>query len=82
MVPITREQNIICGKTRLYGTKHEQTIISRQLFAGHMVGSRPIERKEMNNNRNYFMCVIRSIIVNIILTAGNESARLLNIINK
>ena len=40
------EQNIICSKTRLDGTTHEQTIICRQLFAGHVVDSRPIERKE------------------------------------
>jgi len=25
---------------------HEQTIICRQLFAGHVVGSRPMERKK------------------------------------
>ena len=25
---------------------HEQTIICRQLFAGHVVGSRPMEREE------------------------------------
>ena len=35
-----------CSKTRLDGTTHEQTIICRQLFAGHVVDSRPIERKE------------------------------------
>ena len=46
MVPITHEQNIICSKTRLDGTTHEQTIIRRQLFAGHVVGSRPMERKK------------------------------------
>ena len=46
MVPITHEQNIICSKTRLDGTTHEQTIICRQLFVGHMVGSRPMERKK------------------------------------
>ena len=46
MVPNTHEQNIICSKTRLDGTTHEQTIICRQLFAGHVVGSRPMERKE------------------------------------
>ena len=28
------------------GTTHEQTIICRQLFAGHVVGSRPMKRKE------------------------------------
>ena len=27
-------------------TSHEQTMICRQLFAGHVVGSRPMERKE------------------------------------
>ena len=40
------EQNIICSKTRLDGTTHEQTIIRRQLFAGHMVDSRPMEMKK------------------------------------
>ena len=45
MVPIAHEQNIICSKTRLDGTTHEQTIICRQSFAGHVVASRPMERK-------------------------------------
>ena len=40
------EQNIICSKTRLDGTTHEQTIICGQLFAGHVVSSRPMERKK------------------------------------
>ena len=44
--PIMHEQNIICSITRLDGTTHEQTIIFWQLFAGHVVDSRPIERKE------------------------------------
>ena len=39
-------QECICSKTRLDGTRHEQTIICRQLFAGHEVDSRPIEKKE------------------------------------
>ena len=43
---ITHEQNIICSKTRLDGTTHEQTITCSQLFAGHVVGSRPMERKK------------------------------------
>ena len=48
VVPIMHEQIItcICSKTRLDGTAHEQTIICRQLFAGHVVDSRPIERRE------------------------------------
>ena len=45
VVPIAHEQNIICSKTRLDGTTHEQTIICRQLFAGHVVASRPTEGK-------------------------------------
>ena len=46
MVRITHEQNIISWKTRLDGITHEQTTICRQLFAGHVVGSRPMEREE------------------------------------
>ena len=46
MVPITHEQTIICSKTRLDGTTHEQTIICGQLFAGHVVGCRPMEGKK------------------------------------
>ena len=46
VVPITHEQNIICTKTCLDGTMHEQTIICRQLFAGRVVGCRPMEGKE------------------------------------
>ena len=30
----------------LDGIAHEQTIICRQLFAGHVVGSRPMKRKK------------------------------------
>ena len=35
-VSITHEQNIICSKT----------LICRKLFAGHMMSSQPIKRKE------------------------------------
>ena len=45
-VSFTHEQNIICSKTQLDGIAHEQTIICRQLFAGHVVGSRPMKRKK------------------------------------
>ena len=57
MVPIEHEQNIICSKARLDGTTHEQTIICRQLFAGHVVGSRPMERKTKNalNDKNTYL---------------------------
>ena len=45
-VCFTHEQNIICSQTLLDGIAHEQTIICRQLFAGHVVGFRPMKRKE------------------------------------
>ena len=58
MVPITHEQNINCSKqqqTRLDGTTHEQTIFCWQLFADHVVGSRPMERKKKtaSNDKSY-----------------------------
>ena len=46
MVSFTHEQNIICSQTKLDDIAHKQTIICRQLFAGHVMGSRPIKRKE------------------------------------
>ena len=42
----THEQNIICGQTLLDGIAHEQTIICWHLFAGHVVGYRPMKRKK------------------------------------
>jgi len=46
MVSFTHVQNIICSQTQLDGIAHEQTTICRQLFAGHVVGSRPMKRKK------------------------------------
>ena len=45
-VSFTYVQNIICSQTELDDIAHEQTIICRQLFAGHVVGSRPMKRKK------------------------------------
>ena len=45
-VSFTHVQNIICSQTQLDGIAHEQTIICRQLFAGHVMGSRPMKRKK------------------------------------
>ena len=42
----THVQNIICSQTQLDGIADEQIIICRQLFAGHMVCSRPIKKKK------------------------------------
>ena len=35
-----------CAEYYLDGIAHEHTIICRQLFAGHVVGSRPMKRKK------------------------------------
>ena len=53
MVSFTHEQNIICSQTLLDGIAHVQTIICRQLFAGHVVSSRPMKRK-----KNLFRMII------------------------
>ena len=45
-VSFTHVQNIICSQTQLDGIAHGQTIICRQLFVGHLVGSRPMKRKK------------------------------------
>ena len=58
VVSLTHEQNIICSQTlkpQLDDIAHEQTIICRQLFAGHVVGSRPVKRKEkFASNYNFY----------------------------
>ena len=46
MVSSTHEQNSICSQKKLNDIAHEHTIICRQLFAGHMVGSWPMKRKK------------------------------------
>ena len=46
VVSSTHEQNSICSPKKLNDIAHERTIICRQLFAGHVVGSRPMKRKK------------------------------------
>ena len=60
VVSFTHEQNIICNQTQLDDIAHDQTIINfcRQLFAGHVVGSRPMKR---NNN------LLRTMIIIIVI---------------
>ena len=60
-----REQNGIGSQTQLNDIAYEHTIISRQLFAGLMVDSRPMKRKKnlhwMINNFSVFFfqtCVL------------------------
>ena len=60
-VSFTHVQNIICSQTQLDGIAHEQTIICRQLFTGHVVGS-PVasEKKEkFASNDDIIYCPIR-----------------------
>ena len=47
LVSFTHEQNIICSQKKMDNIVHiKQTIICRQLFAGHVVRSRPMKRKK------------------------------------
>ena len=52
------QHNIICSQTQLGDTVHEQTTICRQLFAGHVVASRPMKRK-----KNLHQMIINNIII-------------------
>ena len=42
----TGQNFAICNQTRLDDIAHEQTIICGRLFAGHVVGSRPMKREK------------------------------------
>ena len=57
----------ICSQTQLDGIAHEQTIICRQLFAGHVVGSRPVKRKK-SLLRMIITIIIRSKFLNLVIT--------------
>ena len=46
MVSFTQEENCICSQKQLNDIAYEHTIICRQLFAGHVVGSWPMKRKK------------------------------------
>ena len=57
-VSFAHEQNIICSQTHSNGIAYEHSIICRQLFAGHMVGSRPVKRKfYLSDNHHYYSSV-------------------------
>ena len=59
MLSFTHEQNILCSQTQLDDIVHEQTIICRQLSAGHMVGSRPVKRKN-NLHRTLIITILNA----------------------
>ena len=64
MVPFMHEQNIICSQTQLDDIAHGQTIICRQLFAGHVVGFWPMKRKE---NLHWMIIVVTTLLKTIFL---------------
>ena len=77
VVSFMHEQKIICGQTQLDQTAQEQTVICRQLFAGHVVGSRPVKRKKIvyyksNNNSNYFLLPSKSFDIELKLFNGSQ----------
>jgi len=65
-VSFTHGQNIICSQTlsqtQLDGIAHEKIIICRQLFAGHVVGCRPMKRK-----KNLLRMIITFIFIHLLL---------------
>ena len=69
-VSFTHVQNIICSQTKsqtqLDGIAHEQTIICTQLFAGHVMGSRPMKRK-----KNLLRMVVSNIQLKIQLNLSS-----------
>ena len=46
-VSFAHEENIICSHTHSNDIAYEHSIICRQLFAGHVVSSRPMKRKKI-----------------------------------
>ena len=54
MVSFTHEQNSVCSQ--LNDIAHKHTIICRQLFAGHVVGSRANEKEAtfVSNDKVYY----------------------------
>ena len=46
VVSFMHEQNSVCSQKQLNDIAREHTIICRQLFAGHVVCSRPVKRKK------------------------------------
>ena len=78
-VSFTHVQNIICSQTQLDGIVHEQTIICRQLFAGHVVGFRPMKRSKhlhqmiidlLATGKSRYFAQLRPIIVKYHLTVS------------
>ena len=81
VVLFTHERNIICNQTQLDETAHEQTISCRQLFAGHVVGFRPMKRKKKLHGMINTVLSDNGLIVQLValremIVFGNFSATL------
>ena len=77
VVSFPHEQNIICSETQLDAIAHWQTIICRQLFAGHVVGFRPMKRKK-NWHRKFNPCyfrIVSRVLGKIIILSQNNCFR-------
>ena len=59
MVTITQEQNIIHSKIQLDDITHEQIIICKQLFSGHVVSFR--QKKSFNALIHFFSRLLSSV---------------------
>ena len=59
----SHKENTICKQRKLDDTAHEQTIICRQLIAGHVIGSRLMRRKKN----------LDQIITNIMLQSAGSA---------
>ena len=74
----TYEQKIICSETQLEDIALEQTIICRQVFAGHVVGSRAIKKKKnlhRIDNSSYYkfiVCPIGRVISREVISLHNH----------
>ena len=63
MVSFTHEQNSICSQKQLNDIVHEHTIIYRQLFTGHVVGSRSMKgKKHLHRMINQIICKLANMM--------------------
>ena len=63
VVSFTHEQNSICSQKQLNDIAHEHTIICRQLFAGHVVGSLLMKRKKHLHRMIIFIIMLLSMYI-------------------
>ena len=63
MVSFMHEWNSICSQNQLNDIAHEHTIICRQLFAGYVVGSRPMKRKKHLHRMIFGVVVLQMTVI-------------------